>query len=147
MVQNTALHLTSREGHTAAVMLLLERGAKITLNKTDNSFLHEAVFSGRKETMDSVIKSARLVHRPGDTTSLPYSQPPPASVGSLIPCMPVGMSVLGFLALLRSLSGWLLCNQPAGSVTLSIEAQNVLIVSFEKCVIVPLEKYCALTEV
>ncbi|XP_067108613.1 transient receptor potential cation channel subfamily A member 1-like [Osmerus mordax] len=56
---NTALHLASREGHTAAVMLLLERGAKVTLNKADNSFLHEAVFSGRKETTDSVILSAR----------------------------------------------------------------------------------------
>uniref|UniRef100_A0A8C1Q732 Ion transport domain-containing protein n=1 Tax=Cyprinus carpio TaxID=7962 RepID=A0A8C1Q732_CYPCA len=40
---NTALHIAAQVGHVGAVLLLLERGAEITLNNADNSFLHEAV--------------------------------------------------------------------------------------------------------
>uniref|UniRef100_A0A673XV73 Transient receptor potential cation channel, subfamily A, member 1a n=1 Tax=Salmo trutta TaxID=8032 RepID=A0A673XV73_SALTR len=59
--RNTALHLAAREGHAAAVTLLLGRGAQITLNKSDASFLHEAVLNGRKETAIAVIHNERLV--------------------------------------------------------------------------------------
>uniref|UniRef100_A0A673XM57 Transient receptor potential cation channel, subfamily A, member 1a n=1 Tax=Salmo trutta TaxID=8032 RepID=A0A673XM57_SALTR len=57
--RNTALHLAAREGHAAAVTLLLGRGAQITLNKSDASFLHEAVLNGRKETAIAVIHNER----------------------------------------------------------------------------------------
>nr|XP_055058001.1 transient receptor potential cation channel subfamily A member 1a isoform X2 [Misgurnus anguillicaudatus] len=56
---NTALHLAARAGHVAAVRLLLYRGAKIILNKSDASFLHEAVHHGRTEVTDAVIESDR----------------------------------------------------------------------------------------
>uniref|UniRef100_A0A6Q2X2C9 Ion transport domain-containing protein n=1 Tax=Esox lucius TaxID=8010 RepID=A0A6Q2X2C9_ESOLU len=59
---NTALHLASRQGHASAVTLLLNRGAKIMLNKSDASFLHEAVLNGRKDATIAVINSDRLVH-------------------------------------------------------------------------------------
>uniref|UniRef100_A0A8C8G3L1 Ion transport domain-containing protein n=1 Tax=Oncorhynchus tshawytscha TaxID=74940 RepID=A0A8C8G3L1_ONCTS len=58
---NTALHLAAREGHVAAVTLLLDRGAQITLNKSDASFLHEAVLNGRKDAAIAVIHNERLV--------------------------------------------------------------------------------------
>uniref|UniRef100_A0A6Q2ZNY1 Ion transport domain-containing protein n=1 Tax=Esox lucius TaxID=8010 RepID=A0A6Q2ZNY1_ESOLU len=57
---NTALHLASRQGHASAVTLLLNRGAKIMLNKSDASFLHEAVLNGRKDATIAVINSDRL---------------------------------------------------------------------------------------
>eukprot|EP00063_Salmo_salar_P071140 XP_014045975.1 PREDICTED: transient receptor potential cation channel subfamily A member 1-like isoform X3 [Salmo salar] len=57
--RNTALHLAAREGHAAAVTLLLDRGAQITLNKSDASFLHEAVLNGRKEAAIAVIHNER----------------------------------------------------------------------------------------
>uniref|UniRef100_A0A8C9T394 Transient receptor potential cation channel subfamily A member 1 n=1 Tax=Scleropages formosus TaxID=113540 RepID=A0A8C9T394_SCLFO len=56
---STALHMAAREGHTAAVRLLLKKGAKITLNKNDASFLHEAVYHGRKEATNAIIESNR----------------------------------------------------------------------------------------
>uniref|UniRef100_A0A8C8G0N6 Ion transport domain-containing protein n=1 Tax=Oncorhynchus tshawytscha TaxID=74940 RepID=A0A8C8G0N6_ONCTS len=56
---NTALHLAAREGHVAAVTLLLDRGAQITLNKSDASFLHEAVLNGRKDAAIAVIHNER----------------------------------------------------------------------------------------
>uniref|UniRef100_A0A8C7HN82 Transient receptor potential cation channel, subfamily A, member 1a n=1 Tax=Oncorhynchus kisutch TaxID=8019 RepID=A0A8C7HN82_ONCKI len=59
--RNTALHLAAREGHVAAVTLLLDRGAQITLNKSDASFLHEAVLNGRKDAAIAVIHNKRLV--------------------------------------------------------------------------------------
>uniref|UniRef100_A0A8C7PSV0 Transient receptor potential cation channel, subfamily A, member 1a n=1 Tax=Oncorhynchus mykiss TaxID=8022 RepID=A0A8C7PSV0_ONCMY len=58
---NTALHLAAREGHAAAVTLLLGRGAQMTLNKSDASFLHEAVLNGRKDVVFAVIHNERLV--------------------------------------------------------------------------------------
>uniref|UniRef100_A0A8C8MDB7 Ion transport domain-containing protein n=1 Tax=Oncorhynchus tshawytscha TaxID=74940 RepID=A0A8C8MDB7_ONCTS len=58
---NTALHLAAREGHAAAVTLLLGRGAQMTLNKSDASFLHEAVLNGRKDVAFAVIHNERLV--------------------------------------------------------------------------------------
>uniref|UniRef100_A0A8C7HRJ6 Transient receptor potential cation channel, subfamily A, member 1a n=1 Tax=Oncorhynchus kisutch TaxID=8019 RepID=A0A8C7HRJ6_ONCKI len=57
----TSLHLAAREGHVAAVTLLLDRGAQITLNKSDASFLHEAVLNGRKDAAIAVIHNKRLV--------------------------------------------------------------------------------------
>uniref|UniRef100_A0A8C8MCG0 Ion transport domain-containing protein n=1 Tax=Oncorhynchus tshawytscha TaxID=74940 RepID=A0A8C8MCG0_ONCTS len=59
---NTALHLAAREGHAAAVTLLLGRGAQMTLNKSDASFLHEAVLNGRKDVAFAVIHNERLGH-------------------------------------------------------------------------------------
>ncbi|XP_030629407.1 transient receptor potential cation channel subfamily A member 1a [Chanos chanos] len=56
---NTALHLAAREGHVAAVKLLLHRGAQFILNKSDASFLHEAVHNGQKEVTNAVIESDR----------------------------------------------------------------------------------------
>ncbi|XP_070988658.1 transient receptor potential cation channel subfamily A member 1-like [Oncorhynchus clarkii lewisi] len=56
---NTALHLAAREGHAAAVTLLLGRGAQMTLNKSDASFLHEAVLNGRKDVAFAVIDNER----------------------------------------------------------------------------------------
>ncbi|KAJ7338916.1 hypothetical protein JRQ81_012818 [Phrynocephalus forsythii] len=52
---NTALHLAAREGHAKAVRLLLDDGAKILLNKSEASFLHEAIHCGRKEVVNTVI--------------------------------------------------------------------------------------------
>ncbi|XP_041670611.1 transient receptor potential cation channel subfamily A member 1b [Cheilinus undulatus] len=57
---NTALHVAAREGHVAAVRLMLGRGAEIVLNKNDTSFLHEAVQNGRKDVVNAVIDSDRL---------------------------------------------------------------------------------------
>lgn len=59
MYQNTAIHIAAREGHVAAVRLMLARGAELTLNKTDTSFLHEALQNGRKEVVNAVIDSDR----------------------------------------------------------------------------------------
>lgn len=61
--QNTALHLAAREGHAAAVRLLLRRGAQMLLNNSDASFLHEAVHNYRKEATVVVLESSRQVHR------------------------------------------------------------------------------------
>nr|XP_046228098.1 transient receptor potential cation channel subfamily A member 1b [Scatophagus argus] len=58
---NTALHIASREGHVAAVRLMLNRGAEIILNKNDTSFLHEALQNGRKDVVNAVIDSDRCV--------------------------------------------------------------------------------------
>ena len=64
--QNTALHLAAREGHAAAVGLLLRRGAQMLLNKSDASFLHEAIQNNRREATEVVIESDRqdqsLIH-------------------------------------------------------------------------------------
>lgn len=57
--QNTALHIAAREGHVAAVKLLLNRGAELVLNKSDTSFLHEALQSGRKEVVNAVIDNEK----------------------------------------------------------------------------------------
>ncbi len=59
--QNTALHVAAREGHVAAVRLMLARGAELVLNKTDTSFLHEALQNGRKDVVNAVIDSDRYV--------------------------------------------------------------------------------------
>lgn len=59
--QNTALHIAARDGHVAAVRLLLTRGAAIALNKNDTSCLHEALQNGRKEVVNAVIDSDRYV--------------------------------------------------------------------------------------
>ncbi|XP_071217949.1 transient receptor potential cation channel subfamily A member 1a isoform X2 [Salvelinus alpinus] len=56
---NTALHLAAREGHAAAVTLLLGRGAQMMLNRSDASFLHEAVLNGRKDVAFAVIHNER----------------------------------------------------------------------------------------
>lgn len=57
--QNTALHIAAREGHMAAVKLLLNRGAELILNKSDTSFLHEALQSGRKDVVNAVIDNEK----------------------------------------------------------------------------------------
>lgn len=57
--QNTALHIAAREGHVAAVKLLLNRGAELVLNKSDTSFLHEALQSGRTDVVNAVIDSEK----------------------------------------------------------------------------------------
>ncbi len=59
--QNTALHIAAREGHVAAVRLMLARGAELILNKNDTSFLHEALQNGRKDVVNAVIDSDRCV--------------------------------------------------------------------------------------
>lgn len=59
--QNTALHIAAREGHVAAVRLMLARGAEIVLNKNDTSFLHEALQNGRTEVVNAIIDSDRCV--------------------------------------------------------------------------------------
>lgn len=59
--QNSALHVAAREGHTAAVKLLMNRGAELSLNKTETSFLHEAVQNGRKDVVNAVIDSDRYI--------------------------------------------------------------------------------------
>ncbi|XP_063076013.1 transient receptor potential cation channel subfamily A member 1a [Engraulis encrasicolus] len=56
---NTALHLAAREGHAVAVRLLLRRGAQMLLNKSDASFLHEAIHNHRREATEEVIASDR----------------------------------------------------------------------------------------
>ncbi|XP_068613571.1 transient receptor potential cation channel subfamily A member 1-like [Brachionichthys hirsutus] len=56
---NTALHIAAREGHVAAVKLLMTRGAEIVLNRNDASFLHEALQSGKKDVVNAVIDSER----------------------------------------------------------------------------------------
>ncbi|XP_048363786.1 transient receptor potential cation channel subfamily A member 1 [Sphaerodactylus townsendi] len=56
---NTALHLAANEGHAKAVKMLLDAGAKIVLNKTDASFLHEAIHNGRKDVVNAVILHKR----------------------------------------------------------------------------------------
>ncbi|XP_073344802.1 transient receptor potential cation channel subfamily A member 1-like [Pagrus major] len=56
---NSALHVAAREGNAAAVRLLLTRGAELTLNKNDTSFLHEALQNGRKDVVIAVIDSDR----------------------------------------------------------------------------------------
>lgn len=45
----------------AVVKLLLTRGADLVLNKTDTSFLHEAVQNERKEVVNAVIDSDKCV--------------------------------------------------------------------------------------
>ncbi len=39
--------------------MLLDRGAEITLNNADNSFLHEAVRNEKKDVVNAVIESER----------------------------------------------------------------------------------------
>uniref|UniRef100_A0A673H037 Transient receptor potential cation channel subfamily A member 1-like n=1 Tax=Sinocyclocheilus rhinocerous TaxID=307959 RepID=A0A673H037_9TELE len=56
---NTALHIAAQAGHVGAVLLLLDRGAEITLNNADNSFLHEAVRNEKKDVVNAVIESER----------------------------------------------------------------------------------------
>ncbi|MCJ8744730.1 hypothetical protein PDJAM_G00122030 [Pangasius djambal] len=56
---NTALHLAARAGHVAAIRLLLSRGAQFLLNRSDASFLHEAIHNGRKDVTSAVIDSDR----------------------------------------------------------------------------------------
>uniref|UniRef100_A0A667ZIP7 Transient receptor potential cation channel, subfamily A, member 1b n=1 Tax=Myripristis murdjan TaxID=586833 RepID=A0A667ZIP7_9TELE len=58
---NTALHIAAREGHVAAVKLMLCKGAELVLNKNHTSFLHEALQNGRKDVVNAVIDSERYV--------------------------------------------------------------------------------------
>lgn len=53
------MHIAAREGHVAAVRLMLSRGAEIVLNKNDTSFLHEALQNGRTDVVNTVIDSDR----------------------------------------------------------------------------------------
>lgn len=46
-------------GHVGAVLMLLDRGAEITLNNADNSFLHEAVRNEKNDVVNAVIESER----------------------------------------------------------------------------------------
>lgn len=57
--QNTALHLAGREGHVAAVKLLLNQGAEILLNNNHDSFFHEAVHNGKKDVANAAIENER----------------------------------------------------------------------------------------
>ncbi|XP_051738739.1 transient receptor potential cation channel subfamily A member 1b isoform X1 [Ctenopharyngodon idella] len=57
---NTALHIAAQAGHVGAVLLLLDRGAEITLNNADNSFLHEAVRNEKKDVVNATIESERF---------------------------------------------------------------------------------------
>ncbi|XP_051785308.1 transient receptor potential cation channel subfamily A member 1b [Erpetoichthys calabaricus] len=73
---NTALHLAAREGHAAAVALLLDKGAEINLNKSEGSFLHEAIYRGRKEVAFVAIESERshetlTTYKPGSVKKVP----------------------------------------------------------------------------
>lgn len=61
MYQNTVLHIAAREGHVAAVKLMLNRGADIVLNKSDASYLHEALENGRKDVVNAVVDHERYV--------------------------------------------------------------------------------------
>lgn len=63
--QNTALHIAAREGHVAAVKLILARGADLVLNKNDTSFLHEALQNGKKDVVNAIIDSDRYVVNTG----------------------------------------------------------------------------------
>ncbi|XP_051970094.1 transient receptor potential cation channel subfamily A member 1-like isoform X1 [Xyrauchen texanus] len=56
---NTALHIAAQAGYVGAVLLLLERGADITLNNAECSFLHEAVRSEKKDVVNATIGSER----------------------------------------------------------------------------------------
>ncbi|KAK9953442.1 hypothetical protein ABG768_017434 [Culter alburnus] len=56
---NTALHIAAQAGHVGAVLLLLDRGAEITLNNADNSFMHEAVRNEKKDVVNATIESER----------------------------------------------------------------------------------------
>lgn len=60
--QNTALHFAAKEGHVAAVKLMLKRGAELVLNKNDTSFLHEALQNGKKDVVNAVIDDDRWVN-------------------------------------------------------------------------------------
>ncbi|KAL7835585.1 hypothetical protein SRHO_G00279320 [Serrasalmus rhombeus] len=57
--ENTALHIAARQGHVAAVKLLLNRGAQLILNKNNSSFLHEAVRNGKKDVANATIENDR----------------------------------------------------------------------------------------
>ncbi|XP_061878030.1 transient receptor potential cation channel subfamily A member 1b [Entelurus aequoreus] len=56
---NTALHISARMGHAAAVMVLVNRGAEFKMNKHEMSFLHEAVQNGKHDVVIGVIDSER----------------------------------------------------------------------------------------
>ncbi|KAK9527797.1 hypothetical protein VZT92_014329 [Zoarces viviparus] len=73
---NTAIHIAAREGHVAAVRLLLSHGAELTLNNNDISFLHEALQNGRTDVVNAVIDSDRsrealLLFKPGSSHGSP----------------------------------------------------------------------------
>ncbi|XP_061522352.1 transient receptor potential cation channel subfamily A member 1b [Phycodurus eques] len=56
---NSALHMAARMGHVAAAMLMVNRGAEFVLNKSDTSFLHEALQNGKHAVVNAVIDSER----------------------------------------------------------------------------------------
>ncbi|XP_051909850.1 transient receptor potential cation channel subfamily A member 1b [Hippocampus zosterae] len=56
---NTALHMAARMGHVAAAMLMVNQGAEFVLNKSDMSFLHEALHNGKQDVVNAVIDSER----------------------------------------------------------------------------------------
>ena len=53
---NTPLHLACREGHMDCVKLLLELGAKESKGWNENSLLHYASESGRKDLIDFFLR-------------------------------------------------------------------------------------------
>ncbi|XP_057681142.1 transient receptor potential cation channel subfamily A member 1b [Corythoichthys intestinalis] len=73
---NTALHIAARMGHVAAAMLMVNRGAEFLLNKTDTSFLHEALQNGKQDVVNAVIDSERCAEaltrfKPGGSQRCP----------------------------------------------------------------------------
>ncbi|XP_077364943.1 transient receptor potential cation channel subfamily A member 1-like [Festucalex cinctus] len=56
---NSALHIAARMGHVAAVMVMVNRGAEFSLNKSDTSFFHEALQNGKHDVVNAVIDSER----------------------------------------------------------------------------------------
>ncbi|KAA0704824.1 Transient receptor potential cation channel subfamily A member 1 [Triplophysa tibetana] len=56
---NTALHVAAQAGHVGTIILLLNRGAEMTLNNADSSFMHEAVRSEKKDVVNAVIEHER----------------------------------------------------------------------------------------
>ncbi|XP_077480584.1 transient receptor potential cation channel subfamily A member 1b [Stigmatopora argus] len=73
---NTALHVAARMGHVAAAMLMVTWGAEFLLNKTETSFLHEALQNGKHEVVNAVIDSERCAEalttfKPGGSQRCP----------------------------------------------------------------------------
>lgn len=59
--QDTPLHMASREGHSAAVTLLLSMGAELKKNKEEMHFFDLAVKNEHKEACIAVVTHDRYV--------------------------------------------------------------------------------------